>query len=413
MFGRDGRKVSVVRKVSTVLMSLRSFLSSLAIGVGALVTVSGVTAQAVAETVTTPAEFAIIMDYETGAALFEKNADVQTAPASMSKLMTVAIVFEKLKSGELSLNDEFSVSEKAWRKTGSKMWVRVDTQISVENLLRGVVIQSGNDACIVLAENISGTEEAFAQLMNRKAREWGLNDSTFANASGWPDPNHKMSMRDLAKLARKIIADYPEYYTLFKEREFTWEKITQPNRNPILDSFNGADGLKTGHTEESGYGLVGSAITDGRRRIVVVNGLDSDKARRTESTRLMRVAFNDFIDETLFKAGETVGSAEIFAGRAPATPLVVDADVTMIVHRAERDSIQSDVVYEGPVKAPVLKGDQIGYLRVTRGGAVSEYPLYAGADVNRLGPFGRIMLGAKKLLAKPEKAETDAAAAAQ
>ncbi|MEM6414864.1 MAG: D-alanyl-D-alanine carboxypeptidase family protein [Pseudomonadota bacterium] len=366
-------------------------------------TATATSTAAMAQTITTPAEFAIIMDYETGATLFEKNADIPTAPASMSKLMTVAVVFEKLANGELSLNDEFSVSEKAWRMGGSKMWVRVDTNIRVEDLLRGVVVQSGNDACIVLAENIAGSEEAFADLMNRKAREWGLNDSTFANASGWPDPDQKMSMRDLAKLSRKIIAEYPEFYTLFSEREFTWEKITQPNRNPILGRVDGADGLKTGHTEESGFGLVGSALNDKQRRIVVLNGLPSDKVRRSESGRLMRLAFSDFIKEELFASGASVGSADVFGGRAPAIPLVVKDDVSILVHRSERDDIKATIVYEGPVPAPVQRGDQLGYLRVTSGENTEEHPLFAGESVERLSALGRILLGAKTLLAKPEK----------
>ncbi|MEM9899486.1 MAG: D-alanyl-D-alanine carboxypeptidase family protein, partial [Pseudomonadota bacterium] len=223
----------------------------------------------------TSSTHAIIYDFKTNTVLFDKNATKPTAPASMSKLMTIAIVFEKLKSGELSLDDMFSVSEKAWRKTGSKMWVRVDTEIAVKNLIRGAIIQSGNDACIVLAENIAGSEDAFVDLMNLKARQWGLNDSTFANATGWPDPGHKMSMHDLAKLATMIIEDYPEYFAIFSEREFTWEKIRQANRNPLLGSFEGADGLKTGHTDEAGYGVVATAVRDGVRRIVVVNGLTS------------------------------------------------------------------------------------------------------------------------------------------
>ena len=383
--------------LSDALAASRAFVLALvvsvfAVGQGALA----------APPVTTPAEYALIMDFHTGAVLFEKNADIPTAPASMSKLMTVAVVFDKLKKGELSLDDEFAVSEKAWRMGGSKMWVRVDTNITLGNLLRGVIVQSGNDACIVIAENVAGTEEAFAELMNRKAREWGLDDSTFANASGWPDPKHKMSMRDLGKLARRIIAEYPEYYVMFNEREFTWEKIRQPNRNPILDSFDGADGLKTGHTEESGYGLVGSAIVDGRRRIVVVNGLDSEKARATESRRLMRVAFNDFVERTLYRPDDIVGDAAVFAGKAKTVPLVVNDDISLILHRADLDGVEATVVYDGPVKAPVAKWAQVGYLRIDTGAdAPVEYPLYAGEGVAGLSFFGRIGLAAKTLLAKP------------
>ena len=357
----------------------------------------------------TLADFAVIMDYETGEFLFEKNAHERTAPASMSKLMTVAIVFEKLKAGEISLDDEFSVSEKAWRMGGSKMWVRVDTKIRLDDLLRGIIIQSGNDACIVVAENIAGTEEAFAELMNRKAREWGLTDSTFANATGWPDENQKMSTADLAKLARKIIRDYPEYYSFYNEREFTWEKITQANRNPILDAFPGADGLKTGHTEESGYGLVASARNDGQRRIVVMNGLESERERATESQRLLRIAFNDFVDKEIYKEGAIVGDALVFGGKSPTVPLTVKEDIDFLLYRTDADAVKSTVIYEGPVKAPIRAGQEIGYLRIETSGRTREFPLFAKEAVRTLGVFGRIGFAAKSLLAKPESQNIDAA----
>ena len=366
---------------------------------------------AVAQPIETPAEYALIMDYRTGEILFEKNARTPTAPASMSKLMTAAIVFDRLKDGSLSLEDMFDVSEKAWReRQGSSMWVRVNTQISVENLLRGIIVQSGNDACIVVAENISGSEDAFAELMNKKAREWGMLDSTFANASGLPHENQKMSMRDLAILTRKIIRDYPEYYGLFAEREFTWEKIRQANRNPLLDAFEGADGLKTGHTEESGYGLVGSAVKDGERRIVVVNGLESDRQRSNESARLLRIAFNDFTRQTLYQSGDTVGDAMVFKGKNKTAPLIVAEPVSAMVHRSLLDKTRATVVYEGPVAAPVKENQQIGFLRVAvEGGEAKEYPLFAGAGVKEMGVFGKIGMAAKMLLAKPESAPEEAA----
>ena len=350
----------------------------------------------------TPADFALIMDYRTGEVLYDKNGRVPTAPASMSKLMTVAIVFERLKNGSLNLEDKFEVSEKAWRKGGSKMWVRVDTEIALKDLLRGVIVQSGNDACIVIAENIAGSEEAFVELMNRKARDWGLKDSTFANATGWPDPNHKMSMRDLATLARKIINEYGEFYALYAEREFTWEKIRQANRNPLLDSFNGADGLKTGHTEESGYGLVGSAVRDGERRIIVVNGLSSERERGTESARLMRIAFNDFTTKTFYEPGDIIAEAEVFKGRDATVPLIADEQVSLILHRASIDNARATVTYEGPIAAPIREKQQIGFLKVEiDGGPSKEYPLYAGRAVEEKGFFGKIGLAAKTLLAKP------------
>lgn len=366
---------------------------------------------AAAQPIETPGEYAVIMDYRTGEVLFEKNARTPTAPASMSKLMTAAIVFERLKDGSLKLSDEFDVSEKAWRMGGSKMWVRVDTAITVENLLRGIIVQSGNDACIVVAENIAGSEDAFAELMNKKAREWGLTDSTFANATGWPHENQKMSMLDLAVLTRKIIRDFPEYYGLFAEREFTWEKIPQGNRNPLLDAFDGADGLKTGHTEESGYGLVGSAVKDGERRIVVVNGLTSTRERSNEAARLMRVAFNDFTRKTFFEPGDSVGEALVFKGKEKTAPLIVGDPVTAIVHRSLADKSRATVVYNGPVAAPIKENQQIGYLRVEiEGGEAKDYPLYAGVAVKEMGVFGKIGLAAKMLLAKPEAAPDETAA---
>lgn len=370
-----------------------------------------------ADALTTPAEYAVIMDYRTGEVLFEKNARTPTAPASMSKLMTVAIVFDRLKEGTLRLDDEFDVSEKAWRRgqdgRESKMWVRVGTSIPVIDLLRGIIVQSGNDACIVVAENISGSEEAFAQLMNQKAREWGMRDSTFANSHGVPHPDQKMSMLDLALLARKIIHDYADYYALFAEREFTWEKIRQSNRNPILETFDGADGLKTGHTEESGFGLVASAVRDGERRIVVVNGLASDRERAVETTRLMRVAFNDFAPKSFFDAGDVVAEAEVFKGRTSNVALTTKEPVRLLLHRSAFDKATATVVYEGPVSAPIRQDQQIGYLRIAvEGGPDREYPLFASAAVKEAGVFGKIGLAAKKLLLKPPsdggKAQADA-----
>ncbi len=391
-----------------MLMKNRPAIIKRALG-GVLAAFGGFTAlygQALAQPITTPADYALIMDYQTGDVLFSKNAETPTAPASMSKLMTVAIVFEKIKAGALSVTDEFYVSEKAWRMEGSKMWVRVDTKIQIQDLLRGVIVQSGNDACIVIAENIAGTEQAFAKLMTQKAREWGMKDSTFANASGWPDPNQKMSMRDLGILARKIISEYPEFYEMFSEQEFVWENIRQSNRNPLLDAFGGADGLKTGHTEESGYGLVGSAVKGDDRRIIVINGLDSNKARTNEARRLMQISFSDFATKSFFKPGDIVGEAQVFGGKAKSVPLITRDDIEMIVHRSQLEDVKATLVYEGPVAAPIVEAQQIGFIKLTHpDGGASEYPLFAGRRVSEVGFFGRVGLAAKKLLAKPDRSK--------
>ncbi len=362
--------------------------------------------------INTEAKHAVIMDYETGAVLYEKAADEPTPPASMAKMMTVAVVFERLKNGQIKPTDEFYVSEKAWReKEGSSMWVRVDTRINVMDLLRGVIVQSGNDACIVIAEGVSGSEEAFADLLTKKAREWGMKNSTFANSHGLPHPNQLMSMRDIAILSRKIIHDYPEYYKLFAEREFAWEGIAQPNRNPLLSTFQGADGLKTGHTEEAGYGLAGSAVQDGQRRIVVFHGTGSEKERSQEAQRLMRIAFNDFEAKTLYKAGDVVGDALVFKGAEKTVPLVAREPVTVILHRSLSEDVKATIVYEGPVKAPIAADQKIGFLRVTMpADDPREYPLFAGKAVKGMSLFGKIALAAKTLLAAPEKPATTAAA---
>ena len=390
----------------TGLQFIRTTLAAPLIGAALLIGAVG-PAQAQAPIETT-ADYAVIMDYKTGEILFDKQGNVQTAPSSMSKLMTVAIVFERLKNGSLSLTDEFDVSEKAWRMGGSKMWVRVDTQIPVLDLLRGIIVQSGNDACIVVAENLAGSEDAFAELMTQKAREWGMVDSTFANASGWPHPDHKMSMKDLAILTRKIISEYGEYYALFAEREFTWERIHQENRNPLLDSFDGADGLKTGRTDDAGFGLVGSAVRDGERRIVVVNGLETDRERSSETARLMRIAFNDFDTREFFEPGDVVGEAEVFKGKSDTVPLLTRDNVNLIMHRSMLKNAKATVVYEGPVMAPIRENQQIGYLRVeVDGGASREYPLYAGRSVGEMSIFGKIGLAAVTLLAKPPKDDAE------
>ena len=339
----------------------------------------------------TTAREAFLVDATTGRVLLDKNSDVSMPPASMSKIMTTYMVFERLKDGRLSLDDELPVSEKAWRMGGSKMFVEVGKTARVEDLLRGVIVQSGNDACIVLAEGLSGTEEAFAEEMTRKAREIGLTGSSFANATGWPDPNQRMTARDLATLAKRIIEDFPEYYHYYAETEFTYGGIRQMNRNPLLYKSLGADGLKTGHTEEAGYGLTASVVQGERRIILVLNGLDSRKARGEESARLIGWAMREYDNYTLFKPGETVDEAPVWLGAAANVPLVMPEGATVTLSRKARRDMRVKVVYDAPIPAPLRAGQEVAKLIVAAPGEEPlEFPLMAGADVERLGIFGRI-----------------------
>ncbi len=359
---------------------------------------AGISAQAQTPPIQTDATHAIIMDFETGLVLFEHNADEQMPPASMSKLMTALMVFERVDDGRLSLDDEFTVSEDAWRRggaatEGSTMFLELGSRVSVRDLLHGVIVQSGNDACIVLAQGISGSEDAFAAEMNARAEELGLTNSTFRNATGWPDPEHRVSARDLAVIARVIIRDHPELYGIYAESEFTWNGIRQYNRNPLLGTFDGADGLKTGHTEESGYGLVASAERNGARRIVVFNGMDSNSARAREAERLMRAAFSEFNVATLFEAGDALDvRAPVMQGRQQEVALRVAEDLVVGYHRRAGRNADVAVVLDGAVRAPIAEGDRVGSLVVTLPGAPDiEVPVLAAESVERVGPVGRAL----------------------
>jgi len=335
----------------------------------------------------TVAPTAVLLDSESGSVLFEKNADVLVPPASLSKLMTTEVVLNEIKQGRLKPTDEFIVSENAWRKGGapshtSSMFVPIHSRVSVADLLRGVVIQSGNDACIVLAEGIAGSEEKFAEMMTARARELGLTQSTFGNSNGLPDPKQLMTARELAKLARQIIRTYPEDYHLYGETEFTWNKIRQLNRNPLLTMNIGADGLKTGFIKEAGYGLVGSAVQNGMRLIVVVNGTKNDKERADEGKRLLEWGFHNFQSETLFAEGQTIAEAKLYGGERGSVPLMADRVVGLMVSRAAQNKLMARVVYTGPVPAPVQQGQRIGTLKVWRNDAlVLEVPLQAAESV--------------------------------
>jgi len=349
--------------------------------------------------VDTAARHAIMIDHGTGTVLLDKDADTIMPPASMSKLMTIYLLFEQLADGGLSLEDTFMVSEKAWRMAGSKMFVLVNTRVKIEDLLRGIVVQSGNDACVVVAEGIGGSEEGFADIMNEKAAELGLTNSTFVNSTGWPHPDQRMTARDLATLASHIITDFPQYYGYFKETWFTYNKIKQSNRNPLLFKDIGADGLKTGHTEAAGFGLTSSAERDGRRLILVTAGLGSMKERASENARLINWGFRDFENYDLFKQGETVSEAQVWLGQEDTVPLIMPEDVRITLRRKARKNLEVKVVYTGPVPAPITEGQKIAEIHILAPETETRIiPLLAGKNLDRLGFFGRLSAGFKYLL---------------
>ncbi|MDE0174790.1 MAG: D-alanyl-D-alanine carboxypeptidase [Defluviicoccus sp.] len=341
--------------------------------------------------VETVAKQAYIVDLETGAVLLDKESGIPSPPASLSKLMTIYLVFEKLKRGELALDDMFVVSRKAWKTGGSRMFVEIGKRVRVEDLLRGIIVQSGNDACIVVAEGLSGSEVEFVDMMNRKARDMGLADSHFVNSTGWPAAGHGMSPRDIATLSRRIIEDFPQYYPYFAEKSFRYNEIRQRNRNPLLYGETGADGLKTGYTSASGYGLAASAIRNGRRIVMVLTGLPSVRKRTQEARRLLNWAFRSFKNYTIFQRGDVVERASVWLGEEETVPLVAESDIEISLPRTSRRGLEVKVVYEGPIPAPIEKGAQVARLVISAPGfKTAELPLVAGADIRRLGPFDRV-----------------------
>ncbi len=345
----------------------------------------------------TSAKQVVLIDYDTGAVLFEKDADATMFPASMTKIMTALLVFDRLRDGSFTLDTKLPVSEKAWRMGGSKMFVRVGDEVSVQDLLRGVIVQSGNDASIVFAEAIGGSEEAFGELMTKRGEEIGLEGTIFRNSTGWPDPSHVTTARDMAKLAEYVIREFPENYKYYSETEFTYGKsldgkpIVQSNRNPLLYQGVGADGLKTGHTEAAGFGLTASGNRSGRRLVMVIHGMDSVRTRSQESRRLFDWGFREFKNFALFKAGDPVETAGVWLGDKPSVPLVLEEDLTVTLPRGARTGMKVTVKYQGPIATPVAKGQQIATLEVTAKGVEPiSRPLYAAEDVGQLAFFGRI-----------------------
>jgi D-alanyl-D-alanine carboxypeptidase (penicillin-binding protein 5/6) len=332
------------------------------------------------------------MDYDSGTVLFEKAADEPFHPASMAKLMTIEYVFHELKEGRLSEDEAFVISENAWRRGGapaggSAMYAELDSRVPLRFLLRGLVVQSGNDAAIAIAEGIAGSEAAFADLLNRRATEIGLRNSRFQNASGLHDPDQVVTARDLALLARHIIRDYPDYYPIFSEPEFTWNKIRQSNRNPFIGAGIGVDGLKTGFIKESGYGITVSAKRNEQRLILVVAGLASEADRKSEAERLLDWGFRNFQQVTVFDAGEIVAEADVYGGATGGVPLRAEGPIRVLVARDAAEELRARVVYQGPLIAPIEPGVRVGDLKVWSGDRlVQETPLYTAAAVER-GPL--------------------------
>ncbi|HRM73883.1 MAG TPA: D-alanyl-D-alanine carboxypeptidase family protein [Paracoccus sp. (in: a-proteobacteria)] len=349
----------------------------------------------------TNARAAWVYDVATGTVLMEKNADEPLPPASMSKLMTVYMLFEALHEGRLQLDTRLPVSTKARQMQGSTMFLNEQDRPTVEELIKGIIVLSGNDACVVVAEGLAGTEEAFARQMTERGKALGLTNSTFANASGWPDPRHRMSVHDLGVLAQHLVQDFPEHYKNFAIEEWRFDNrapANRHNRNPLLGLGIGADGLKTGHTQEAGYGLVGSAIQGDRRIIFVISGLQTDKARAEEAERIVSWAYRQFTMRTIVPKGEIVAEAPVWLGKKGKVGLTTDDGVKVLIPAGSQSGVTAEAVFKGPIEAPITAGDKLGDLVVDIPGAgQSRLPLYASADVPRAGVIGRLQSAAFRL----------------
>ena len=336
------------------------------------------------------AKTALVIDLSTNEILLEKNSTEKTYPSSMTKMMTALVAFEKIKDGSLSLDQEFLISKKAWKMGGSKMFIEVDKRVSVYDLLLGVVVQSGNDASIAIAEGISGSEEIFAIEMNNLGKKIGLTGSNFTNSSGWPDDNHYTTAEDLAKVAQYTIENHYELYQMYKISDFTYNGIKQDNRNPLLYIFEGADGFKTGYTEAAGYGLVGSAERGDRRLILVLNGLESSKSRAQESLRLMDWGFNNFQLVDFYKKNEVIQEVDTWLGKEDKVDLVALEDISVSIPKAQLSSAKVTVLVEEPIATPIKIGDQIAKLQISFADKQVDFPLYSGEDIDQKNFFSRI-----------------------
>lgn len=379
---------------------IRSLLSAPLLAATLIITASAAAA------FDTRARSAYVVDVTTGTVLLAKDADIALPPASMSKLMTLYMAFEALRDGRLTLNEKLPVSQHAMSYGGSTMFLDTTDRVSVEDLLRGIIVLSGNDACAVIAEALSpdGTEAGFARYMTRRAQQLGMTSSTFTNSNGWPQAGHRMSMRDLALIARLIIEDFPEYYPMFAEKKFLFDGRAPQNvnnRNPLLGLGIGADGLKTGHTSEAGYGLVGSAQQGNRRVIFAVTGLDTAGARAEEAEQIVNWAFRQFTQTTLVRQGEVIAEADVWMGEAPKVGLTPASDLDMLVPVLAGGKIDAEVVYRGPIAAPIKTGDPLGEM-IVRPEGLPEFsvPLVADRDVASGGFMSRVTTAAKLLLQK-------------
>ena len=356
------------------------------------------------ETFQTSVPAALLLDSDSDSVLYEKNGDQLVAPASLAKLMTLEFVFNEIKQGHIKLDDEFPISENAWRKGGapshgSTMFAAIHSRVKLGDLIHGIIVDSANDACIAVAEALAGTEPEFGTMLTKRARQIGLEKSTFANATGYSDPDLRVTVREMATLARHIMKTYPEFYPYFAEREFTWNNIRQQNRNPLLAMGIGADGLKTGETAEAGFNLVGSAVQDGFRLIVVITGAKSDKERAEEARKMLEWGFHGFEARVLFAEGQTIGEAKVFGGNTRYVPLVAPGTIRLMMPRNGSERLLARIVYTGPVPAPVSKGQSIGKLKVWRGDKLAlEVPLQAAEDVGKGTMSQRAVDGATELM---------------
>jgi serine-type D-Ala-D-Ala carboxypeptidase (penicillin-binding protein 5/6) len=347
---------------------------------------------------------ALLLDPESDSILFEKNGDQLVAPASLAKLMTLEFVFNEIKEGRVKLSDEFTISENAWRKGGapshgSTMFAAIHSRVKLDDLIHGIIVDSANDACIAVAEGLAGNETEFGAMLTKRAREIRLVNSTFTNATGYPDPNLRVTARELAQLARHIMQTYPDFYPYFAEREFVWNNIRQQNRNPLLAMGIGADGLKTGETAEAGLNLVGSAVQDNFRLIVVVTGARSEKERADEARRMLDWGFHGFDARVLFAEGQTIGEAKVFGGERSHVPLVGPGTIRVMMPRNGNEHLTARIVYTGPVAAPISRGQNIGKLKIWRGENLAlEVPLMAADDVGKGSMSRRAMDAATELV---------------